>query len=931
MNDIRQIISMNGDWDFSYSKTAPDLENITFPKNETYETKIPVPAYWDDCKNRLKYAKFWSRDCVFNPDYREIEFPMGGLKPPDASLPYLIGTGWYKKSFTSDEDWNEKTVTLHIGGVTMEAWVWLNGMYVGHHEGYLTPFEFDLKSALKVGEENELIIAVSNLRKDRIGTSIRGYKGKSAGITRSVFIQVTGSVRIKDCFVRTDSELKNLFWELELQGMDFLHNEVSIDWEIIDPITNTIEACGDLTSSEVMTKWVTESFQLEPWSENNPRLYKLHIIIKSGKIVLDEHEQNFGLRFMERQGIHLLMNGKSILLRGLTEHAYFPETCTVPTDTAYYIKAIKALKRAGFNWMRCHTWTPPEECLDVADRLGMLIQVETPNGFSENNFLDMIMTCRKHPSVILYCCGNEVPITDEFNDTMELMANHCHTLAKGTLFDPMEALLNIECRLDESDPGYKTEPTPHNAIKLEKLKSYSDVLAPGVWVFSYHSLYSDIEKINERFSIYERPCLVHEAGINDTYLNLDLEKRYENTRIGTSLFTAARKYIKEMGLIQNAPTYYRNSCRWMRQLTKYSMEKARRCSNITGYDFLGAIDCHWHRTGYAVGVLNEFYELKSGFSYEDLQQFNGESVLLADCGINRSLVAGTTLKLPLFASLYGTNHMENGILTWYFEDEMKNIYSHNSRVVNHVDNGCIFSFGEIEIPVPVVKGIGQHLYLKVRLSGDNYEINNCWDYWVFNSDEKHENNSNKVKILKKLDDESVEYMVSGGRILLLGNGYFPGLPISYQMMPGGRTHGNNSTVIYEHPLMRDFPQDGFCDWQFQPLFRDGGAIVFNDLDIPFEPILEIVSSYKYIMKQASIFELSVGNGGMLVCTLNVESMDLAAINLYNCMLKYITSDEFKPSVKVTTEWLKDLSITNKDLNIDFTTDECYDTGGHIEV
>lgn len=940
MSEARKIITLDGNWDFAYTKEAPESGEYLPPDEEAYEVQIPVPAYWDDCRKQLKYAKFWSRGCVFNPEYRRIEFPMGGLKPPDASLPYLIGTGWYRKHFYAEEDWGDKTVVLHIGGVTMEAWVWLNGTFLGHHVGHLTPFELNMRSAspgikgeraLIPGEVNELVIAVSNTRTDRTGCSIRGYKGKSAGITRSVNIQVTGGSRIHDCYVRSNSEMEELFWQVEVIRERTPMQELRLEWKIEDIVSCQLVAKGCEVVKEAVITWKTGTFGMEPWSDNQPHLYKLCFMLYDGEQQIDLSSQTFGLRYIERKERGILLNGKPILLRGLTEHAYFPETCTVPTDISYYMKSIKALKGMGYNWMRFHTWTPPEECLDAADKLGMMIQVEAPNGFMKSDFLDIIRTCRKHPSVILYCCGNEVPIDDEMNGKLQQMAGLCHELVPDCMFNPMGALLNVECRLDKNEPGYIEVPVPHNKIRLEKIKSYSDVFSPGVWVFSYHSLYHNDEKIKEKFEIYDRPCLVHEAGINDSYLNLDLEHRYDRTRIGTDLFAAAREYITEMGLIQNAPVYYQNSCRWMRQIIKFSMEKARRCEYVTGYDFLGASDCHWHRTGYGVGLLNEFYEPKAGFTSEDVLQFNGESVLLSDGGPERNLAAGDTFCVKLSVSLFGNSRIEQGVLSWFLEDDNGNVCERGQIEVLNVPNGRITQLGMIAVTAPKVKSQGKHLKLKARLSGGDYELTNIWDYWVFPKQEIKKADKGDVLVVRQLDEETLNFISGGGRVLLLSRGPFPGVPISYQIMSGGRVNGNSATVIYDHPMLRDFPHDGFCDWQFYPMIKGGGTIVFNDLELPFEPIVEIVSSYKLIRKQASIFELGVGKGGLLVCTLNLNSQDPGATALYNCMLHYISSDEFTPHNGVSKEWMQSLIENNHDLTVDFTTDECYDTGGQIEV
>ena len=63
---------------------------------------------------------------------------------------------------------------------------------------------------------------------------------------------------------------------------------------------------------------------------------------------------------------------------GLTDHGYFPLTCTPPMDTAYYRKAVQKYQEIGFNWIRFHTTAPHEAYLDACDELGMMVQVEAP-------------------------------------------------------------------------------------------------------------------------------------------------------------------------------------------------------------------------------------------------------------------------------------------------------------------------------------------------------------------------------------------------------------------------------------------------------------------------------------------------------------------------------------------------------------------------
>ncbi|ASA21598.1 glycoside hydrolase family 2 protein [Paenibacillus donghaensis] len=928
MTSYPEIISLDGDWQFAYTRSEPKVSNQDPPASEAFEAMIPVPGYWDDYTERLQYTDFWSRVSRFNPEYRRISFPMGAGKPADASLPFLLGTGWYKKSFVAGADWTNGTVTLCVGGVTLEAWVWLNGHFIGHHVGHLTPFEMNLEEYIKPGKSNQLIIAVANTRTDRIGCSIRGFTGKSAGIYRSVELKVAGHKRIKDCYIHADRNLKQLMWEITIEGKQSERAQ-TLDWEIQDPNSEHILASGSQSVDLGVVKWTSSTFGMKTWSDHHPNLYRIRLCLRDGQTVSDCSEQMFGLRTIEAKGISLQLNGIPVILRGLTDHAYFPETCTPPSDLEYYRMTLKKLRQLGFNWVRFHTWTPPVECLQAADELGMMLQVESPNGFAESDWLDILYTCRRHPSVIIYCCGNEVPLNEEMIAYVKQMALHMQALAPDALFNPMEGLHSVEYLVNEEDEGYVSEPYPHNAKRMAELRSYSDVFAPHGVLFSYHSLDTDDFKMEQRLQMYKRPCLIHEAGINDSYLNLDLEHRYKGTRIGTEMYAAARTYVEKMGLIQNAPLYYQNSCKWMLQIVKYSIENIRRSQYVSGYDFLGAIDCHWHRTGYAVGLLNEFYELKAGVSVESVRQYNGESVLLADCGKHRNLTSGQQLNLSIWASLFGQTPLEHGKMWWTLLDEERTVYVRGEQTIPNIALGKVEALGEIQLTIPDLP-LPRKMLLEVYLNGGEYQVKNSWDYWVFPTIEQlPAEKQPATRVLSSLDAESISYIANGGKALLLGEKPFPTLPTTFQIMSGGRVQGNNATVVREHPLMMEFPHEGFCDWQFYSMLEGAETVVFNDLEIPFDPIVEVVSSYKMIRKQSSLFELRVGEGRLLVCTLRFDEADCAARYLYYKMLNYMESNAFNPTSTIPPEKLRILLEESRSLDVDFTTDEGYDNGGHV--
>ena len=66
---------------------------------------------------------------------------------------------WYKKRFTLGEDAQNREIFLHFEAVDYEASVYLNGEFVGKHEGGYTPFAFNLTPYLVSGEQ-ELTVRV---------------------------------------------------------------------------------------------------------------------------------------------------------------------------------------------------------------------------------------------------------------------------------------------------------------------------------------------------------------------------------------------------------------------------------------------------------------------------------------------------------------------------------------------------------------------------------------------------------------------------------------------------------------------------------------------------------------------------------------------------------------------------------------------------
>jgi len=920
-------ISLDGMWDFTYSPvpTGPDPEKVRLPAD--FPARMPVPAYWDDELHRLREAPFWG-DARFNPRHRQDEFPLGDT-PPDATTPFLLGVGWYRSRLRLP-DIPRSTAFLHIGGVRLECWIWVNGTFVTHHIGHSTAFQVDITPQLDQGKVNELVVAVANTRNDRLGTSIRGWAGFSAGITGPVSVHLAGNVAIRDLFVHPSPDLTRLLWCVELAGP--AHSEThDIEWKIRDPQTQETVSAGHGRAPGPIAQWESPAEPLEPWSDNTPRLYELTVRVTRQGETADTRTQSFGLRRLQRNGRNLLLNGNPVYLRGATEHAYYPATCTPPRNQAAYRGDIMRLQAIGFNWLRFHTSVPNEAYMQAADQLGMMIQVEAPKGFEDQEWTDILNACRTHPSVVIYCAGNEECLDERTIERLACLQQTQKRLAPDALFNPQEALRGVEYCWKTTDfgEGLVQQPYPHNPSRLEALKTFCYCYGQYAWGhLSYQCTRADLKVLNTRLQDYERPLLSHEMGIIGNYLNLDLEHRYEKTRIGTGMFASLRRYLASEGLLDRAPTYYRNSCAWARIVRKHNIETARRCPFIQGYDFLGGIDCHWHRFGYPCGVLNEFYELKPGETERDILQYNGQSVLLCEHDGSWNFSAGREVTFPMAACLYGRTPLREAKLDWALRDAAGSALANGSVNVGSRERGGPRSVGTLTVDMPDVTS-PLALTLAVRLTGSGYDLDNQWRVWVFPQCPTQPAEPDSVRVAESLTESEFEALQQGETVVLFGPGPFPALPTSFQPACAGRSNGALATVIADHPLPRPFPHQGFCDWQFQPMLEQGQAVLFEDPALPFDPIIEVVSSFKKIRKQAAVFEYGVGSGHLLVCALNLSGDDPGCHWFRQQVLRYAAAVKPAHAPRVPLQTLRALAGKNADRKTQIHTDRGFDARAQL--
>lgn len=69
-----------------------------------------------------------------------------------------FGTIWYERSFTVPKAFKGKRLFLHFEGIDYISEIWLNGKYLGFHEGMFDSFDFEVTEVVEFDGENILVV-----------------------------------------------------------------------------------------------------------------------------------------------------------------------------------------------------------------------------------------------------------------------------------------------------------------------------------------------------------------------------------------------------------------------------------------------------------------------------------------------------------------------------------------------------------------------------------------------------------------------------------------------------------------------------------------------------------------------------------------------------------------------------------------------------
>ena len=891
---LYSTFSLNGTWDMGYQEDIYTSDKLPKFQGETIEDA--VPGYWEDMTDRFAATNF-HKTLRINPAYSLQQYPMTDYCP-DMFLPNILGNFFYRRTFHCEK--TDMPAALYFGGVQNTVSAWLNGQFLGRHEGYSTSFEMKIPDGLLQDGENTIVLSVSNHTLDGfddrpvVGILSRAACECSGGIWGDVALRFYASP-LRDLAVIISQDLKTVAVKVESV------EAVSFEWAVLDG-EKTVKS-GQETGS-----FSFAADDLEKWSPESPKLYTLRLTC--GNSVL---ERAFGVRRLTVDGVQFRLNGEPYYLRGVCEHCYYPETVTPSRDIAFYRNVITKLKELGFNYIRFHTHVPTEEYMQAADELGILMHIESPSNTTFTQWQDIVSVCRRHTSTVIYCCGNELQLYDNFIEHLHKCADEVHNKT-DSLFSPMSALRGLEYAFKhepEIMDQVVQEPMPHNPRRFAMVNAFSDLYnsyARGH--HSYRSMACDPELVDSWSVLYNKPRLSHEICIDGTYTDLSVKDRYKGTRIGkySNMLESLEKHLADKGLLERAPLYFKNSCQWQRRNRKYCFEAVRRSENMAGYDFLGPIDTHWHTFGYDVGMMNEFYEMKPGESVRNVRMYNSDTVLLTDLGRKANFGSGDLLSCSILTSCYGVRALKNAYLNIRLTLNGDTIAERRVDV-SGVEGGKVTKLCDFSASLPQVDKPGE-MKLSVTLDAENMFAENEWELYLYPKVEDAVDTEDLVVVNSISEAELIDAMEQGKKVVIFGSDPFLCNDLSFRIALAGRPAGNLATVIADHPIFNDLPHEGFCGWQFESLMEGGKAMIVDSDTVPYDPIIEVASTHKNAIKQAALFEFNMLGGKFLACSFKFNEDDPAACWLKKKILDYAGSDAFAPKHTIDTEGLHALINSN---------------------
>ena len=355
----------------------------------------------------------------------------GDWNTQDSRLFFYEGTVWLRRTFDYQPKPGRRTV-LYFGAVNYEAIVYVNGQKMGRHVGGFTPFNYDITSALKPGQNN-VIVKVDNKRdRSQIPTNIYDW-WNYGGITRDVLLTEVAETYIEDYSLQLDKQ----DWK-HLTGWVKLNSQKAgerVTVSIPELKVNLQVVTDDEGRAELSIK-----AKPELWSPESPKLYDVTLTLGE-----ESMQDRIGFRCIETKGKQIVLNGKPIFLRGVAIHEEAPFTQGRTRNLEQSRTLLGWAKELNCNYVRLAHYPHSELEVREAEKMGIMVWDEIPVYWTidwtneetyanaQRQLHDMIYRDKNRAAVVIWGIANETPHSEPRDKFLSSLARYAREMDSSRL------------------------------------------------------------------------------------------------------------------------------------------------------------------------------------------------------------------------------------------------------------------------------------------------------------------------------------------------------------------------------------------------------------------------------------------------------------------------------------------------------------------
>lgn len=907
--------SLQGEWRFALDPDDRGLTEQWFTQSLTDTIHLPgslqEQGYGEDVgKDTPWTGQIVDKSWYDAPQYEKFRQP-GNIKVPFWLNPekHYVGVAWYQKEIDIPQSWKNRPVELELERTHWETTLFLDGKEMGKHESLSTPYRYTF-SELKPGK-HVLSLRIDNRVNIAVGTNAHSVSDHTQsnwnGVIGTIALTAKPSVYIDNIQIYPNIADKTIKTVVSLNGTSASNGStLLLQVEKKDGTTVGKPYKTEINPNAAMQQEAILSLGDDAllWSEHSPNLYTLRAIVENNGNK-EEQCRTFGLREFKANGTRFEVNGQPVFLRGTLECCIFPLTGYPAMDNAYWAKIYSQCKAHGLNHVRFHSWCPPQAAFEVADSMGVYLQVECAGwatvgdgGYSDQWFRDesnrILKEYGNHPSFCMMAYGNEPSGANQAKYLSELI-DHWKSKDQRRTYTSSGGWPYVE------NADYWNAPDPRIQGWGEGLRSIINAQPPRT-DFDF----ADIIRKN-------MPTVSHEIGQWCVYPNFKEIDKYTGVLKAKNM-EIFRETLKDHHMADLADVFLYASGRLQTLCYKADIEAALRTPGFAGFQLLDLHDFPGQGTA-LVGILDAFWDEKGYVTPEEYSSFCNKTVPLIRFP-KMVWLNNETLNAPVELAHFGEKPLQAANITWQICSRSGEKLAQGSFVKDLPLTNCIPA-GTIKF---ALAGIEKPSQLTVSVEVKETNSKNQWNIWVYPAEP--EPVKQQPYIASKLDNQAMARLDNGENVLLLLS------PESILPEKGGDIAVGFSSIFWNtawtnkqpphslgilckpnHPALAAFPTEGYSDYQWWDLVSNCKAMVLDDFPADYRPVVHIIDDWFTNRKLGILLEAKVSKGKLMVCSADLQK-DLdkrpAARQFRQSILQYMASDRFNPPASLDPESIRDL-------------------------